>query len=60
MSSEPWTIHNDRLADAITRNSIRKLKKFCKKGSLALLNTPHPLTGETPLYTAVRWKRDKA
>ena len=54
-----WTIHNDRLTDAITKNSTRKVKKFCKKGA-NFLNTVHPLTGESPLYIAVRWKRHKS
>jgi ankyrin repeat protein len=60
MAEGEWTIHNDRLTDAITNNSIRKVKKFCSKKSINFLNAPHPLTGQTPLYTAVRWKRHKA
>ena len=58
-ASPAWTIHNDRLTDAITKNASRKLKKLCKKSTM-LLDVPHPLTAETPLYTAVRWKRTKA
>ena len=58
MDQKPWTIHNDRLSDAITKNSIRKVKKMCAKGD-GLLNCCHPLTGEHPLYVAVRWNRIK-
>jgi hypothetical protein len=59
MIKEEWTIKNDRLSDAITKNSLRKVKKLCSKAGFSLINASHPVTGETPLRIGVRWKRIK-